>query len=217
MSRAMLIGIIIVLASFIGFVALENLGVVDVPLINLLADGSDEFDVDLDDEGGDEEGDEEYQADEEAIETTPSRRPSARRRAKRPSKKKPDAKAPAPVKPAKKKPRITLPSAGEINAPKLPSEVSLDDIAKAIARSSDYMKRCLKDSRSKGEKLEGRLLIHMTVDSWGKVTEMHLKSPKFDRTVLGRCVLRRVKGIRLPSFTGDPISVVYPVMVEAGD
>ncbi len=204
MSRAWPIALIVVAVVVIGVFTADTLGIIRVPS---LASSSGEADT--------EDELEEEPLDGEATDERRRVRRTSKKRKTKPAEppKKVDKPPPPPPKPAKKGPRFSMPTPSSITTSKLPAEVNLDAIHAAIGRQAPAFKRCLQDATKEGADLPGRVLVSMTASPYGKITENHIKDRAVERSALGRCVLRKSGSIRLPSFSGDPITVAFPLTV----
>ncbi len=207
MARGILFAVIVVALLVIGIFVADLAGVISVPSLRpgpapvAITDGTaaaDAADAALEVE----------EEEEEDGESRPRRRPHKR--------------AKAVEKPKVKevpKPRrrttfvITMSGAGAITTSRLPAELSLDAIHTNIVSHRADVDRCLAAAIERGEKNTGRMLVQMTLDPWGKVAENHIKSDQFNRSSLGRCVLNTMKGWRFPGFSGNPITVAFPLNV----
>jgi len=202
MNRVWPIALIVVAVVVIGVFAADTLGIIRVPS---LVSGSEE-EVAIDDE----EIEEDLGVEEE---------PDRPRRPRRKPKKKPKPVEPPkkvdkpPPKPVKKGPRLTMPSLSTITTSKLPPEINRDTIHTSIAAQAQAFQRCLKEAIKGGDDLPNRVLVSMTASTHGKITENHIKDRTVERSMLGRCVLRKSGSIRLPMFSGDPITIAFPLTV----
>jgi hypothetical protein len=205
MSRTWPIALIVIAVVVIGVFAADTLGIIRVP--TLLGYG-DEQQV----SGDPAVEPEEPETVEPEPEPEPEPQPQPRPRRRRPRKPPPKKEAPAP-KPAPKRPRFVMPTPASITTSKLPPEVSRDSIHVAIHRQEDAFQRCLKQAIARKDKLPSRVLVSMTASPPGTVTENHIKDPAVERSLLGRCVLRRAGSVRVPVFSRDPITIAFPLTV----
>lgn len=206
MNRAWPIVLIVIAVVVIGVFAADTLGIIRVP--SLMSPESEEDELAATEENLDDE----YEDDVEEIDRP---RRSHRKLKKKKPKPAPPAKKkePPPPKPVKKGPRISMPTPSSITTSRLPPELNRDMIHAAISRQAPAFKRCLQDAINDGGDLPNRVLVSMTASPYGKITENHIKDRAVERSMLGRCVLRKSGSIRFMGFSGDPITISFPLMV----
>jgi hypothetical protein len=205
MNRVWPIALIIVAVVVIGVFAADTLGIIRVP--SLMSGSAVEEEVATDEEELEEPYEEEEGKDR-------PRRPRRKPKKKKPKPKpEPAKKEPPPPPPKKKGPRMTMPTPGSITTSRLPSELNRDLIHSSILRQASGFQRCLKDAIKEGGDLPNRVLVSMTASPYGKITENHIKDRSVERSFLGRCVLRKSGSIRVPSFSGDPVTIAFPLTV----
>jgi hypothetical protein len=205
MSRVWPIALIVIAVVVIGVFAADTLGIIRVPSI---LSGPTPEEVAAADEGEDIEED---LGDEEELDRPrrPRRKPKKKKAKPEPAKK---VEAPPP-KPVKKGPRLSMPSPSSITTSRLPDDLNRDTIHTAIARQVTAFQRCLKDAIKAGDDLPNRVLVSMTASTQGKITENHIKDRTVERSTIGRCVLRKSGSIRFPMFSGDPVTIAFPLMI----
>lgn len=110
---------------------------------------------------------------------------------------------------------IKLNEPGNVEAATLPAGLSQEAIFGIISGNSRAMGLCLAESMRKGEKLSGKMEIELTIEATGRVSDASIMSGVQKSSVMATCTLRRVKGWRFPRFTGEPVTVVYPYILQA--
>jgi predicted Zn finger-like uncharacterized protein len=109
---------------------------------------------------------------------------------------------------------IKLSDPANLEVPNLPAGLTQAAVFEVISANSRAMSLCLAESVRKGEKLTGKMEIELTIEATGRVTEANISSSALRSTVMAACVLRRVKGWRFPRFAGEPVTVVYPYILQ---
>ncbi len=202
MARAFVIGIIVALAIATGIIALDRFGVIHLRQRPAVSDAEPVAEEAVAEEF------EEVTAD-DGTKVKRKRAPRSARVEKKAAEAKP-AKEPPPKK---REPRLALPGAGAINAVRLPPELPDHKVASVIAGQSQELSRCLGEALKRGDDVGGRILVQMTIDIYGRGSESHIKGGKHERSTFGRCLLNRLKGMRFPQFTGEPVTIVFPIDV----
>jgi hypothetical protein len=115
----------------------------------------------------------------------------------------------------KKENRIHLADPEKIQAPNLPDGLDKESIANVVGNNSSSMNLCLTESMRKGERLGGRMDIEVTIAPDGRVLDVNIASNQFRSTEMGRCTVRRIKSWKFPRFNGEPVTVVYPYILQS--
>ncbi|MBI3179082.1 MAG: AgmX/PglI C-terminal domain-containing protein, partial [Deltaproteobacteria bacterium] len=116
----------------------------------------------------------------------------------------------------KQESKVSLATADEIQAPNLPSGLTVEAIFKVISDNSRSMNLCLGEAMRKGEKLSGKMEIEMTIQPEGSVSEVSVSPARMANSLMGQCTMRRIKGWRFPRFNGEPVPVSYPYLLQMG-
>lgn len=98
----------------------------------------------------------------------------------------------------------------------LPDGLTRDAIQKVIAEKQSSMKLCLTEAFRKGEKLNGRMDVQITIEATGKVTEAAINTAKYKNSSMGQCTVKRVATWKFPRFNGDPVTVEFPYVLTLG-
>jgi hypothetical protein len=206
MGRAILLGVIVAVVIATVIIALDRFGVINLRGQPAVAVATAAPTEEIYEEDGEE-------VDEPALAGEP-RRPR-KHTAKRTKKEEPKPAEPAKEPPPRKKgTSYSLPSPGAINSPRLPAELPDHKVAAVISSQSQEYQRCLNDAVKKKEDLDGRMMVQMTINAWGKPEDLHVKPGKHERTSYARCMINRMKSLRFPSFEGEPITIVFPIDVD---
>ncbi len=83
-----------------------------------------------------------------------------------------------------------------------------------IAQNSRAIAHCVADAARRGERTTGKMEIEVEVDGRGRVRATRLLSEAYVGSILGACVLRRVKEWRFAA-TGQRATLLLPFVVEA--
>ncbi len=116
----------------------------------------------------------------------------------------------------KQESKVSLATADDIQAPNLPSGLTVEAIFKVISDNSRSMNLCLGEAMRKGEKLSGKMEIEMTILPEGSVGEVNVSPARMAGSTMGHCTARRIKGWRFPRFNGEPVPVSYPYLLQMG-
>lgn len=111
-------------------------------------------------------------------------------------------------------PRLKAPD--RIQTADLPDGLTRDAIQKVIAEKQSSMKLCLTEAFRKGEKLNGRMDVQITIEATGKVTEAAINTAKYKNSSMGQCTVKRVATWKFPRFNGDPVTVEFPYVLTLG-
>ncbi len=114
----------------------------------------------------------------------------------------------------KKEAALTLAPSEEAPAPNMPDGLSQEVIAKVIADNSSSMSLCVAEAARKGETLTGRMEMSLTVAADGRVIETRVETPRFAGSVVGACAGRRIRNWQFPRFNGEPVTVVFPYVLQ---
>ncbi|OGQ78862.1 MAG: hypothetical protein A2289_25900 [Deltaproteobacteria bacterium RIFOXYA12_FULL_58_15] len=117
---------------------------------------------------------------------------------------------------SKKEAKVSLVEPDQIQTPNLPSGLTREAIYKVITDGSGAMSLCIAEAARKGEMLQGRMEVSMTIAADGTVKEAAINTPKFSGSVVGKCTSRRIRNWKFPRFNGEAITVVYPYVLGGG-
>jgi hypothetical protein len=115
---------------------------------------------------------------------------------------------------SKRERTIDLAAPDRIEAPNLPDGLTQKAILKVITTNSGSMNLCMTESLRKGESLDGRMDLTLTIAADGSVVGVEIDPPKLRNTVMGGCAKKRIRNWRFPAFNGDPIDVTYPYLLQ---
>jgi hypothetical protein len=115
---------------------------------------------------------------------------------------------------SKRERTIDLAAPERIEAPNLPEGLTQKAILKVITTNSGSMNLCMTESLRKGESLDGRMDLTLTIAADGSVVGVEIDPPKLRNTVMGGCAKKRIRNWRFPAFNGDPIDVTYPYLLQ---
>ena len=98
----------------------------------------------------------------------------------------------------------------------LPDGLSQESIYKIIKEKNAAMSMCMNEALKRGEQLKGKMEIELTVQASGRVSQVGIITKKFRTTHMASCVSKRIKQWRFPRFRGEPVTVVYPYILQMG-
>lgn len=110
---------------------------------------------------------------------------------------------------------LTLASPDAIQTPNLPAGLTQEAIYKVVSDNNTSMKLCYAEAARKGEKLAGKMEVQMTIDATGDVSDAQINTPQFKSSTMGQCTVRRVKTWKFPRFNGQPVTVVFPYVLQS--
>jgi predicted Zn finger-like uncharacterized protein len=116
----------------------------------------------------------------------------------------------------KKERELRVVDADDIQAPNLPQGLTHDAIYKVINDNSRSMSLCYAEASRRGQRMNGKMEIQITINAAGQVADVSIETPRFQRTPMGFCAAKRVKNWRFPRFNGEPVTVVFPYVLSAG-
>lgn len=116
----------------------------------------------------------------------------------------------------KKSSNVKLASAQELQTPNLPEGLTQEAIFKVIQENVNSMKLCFAEAARKGEKLSGKMEVQLTIAATGAVTDAAINTAEFKSSTMGSCTVKRVKNWKFPRFNGDPVTVVFPYVLQLG-
>ena len=108
---------------------------------------------------------------------------------------------------------------GLVKADTAPSDISgsYDPalIAKEIRRYLGGIKACYESGLKRNPAITGKLVVHFTISSVGKVTSAKIEDDSLRDVEVADCVKSRVGGWRFPAPEGGPVEVSYPFIFQA--
>ncbi len=110
---------------------------------------------------------------------------------------------------------VKLASPDAIQTPNLPDGLTQEAIYKVVNDNNTSMKLCYAEAARKGEKLAGKMEVQMTIDATGEVSGADINTPQFKSSTMGQCTVRRVKTWKFPRFNGQPVTVVFPYVLQS--
>lgn len=113
----------------------------------------------------------------------------------------------------KQETELVLAEPDQIQTPNLPDGLTREAIYKVVTDNSRSMALCIAEASRKGEMIQGRMDISITIEATGNVIEAGIDTPRFRGSVVGRCAAKRIRGWKFPRFNGDPVTVVYPYIL----
>lgn len=116
----------------------------------------------------------------------------------------------------KKSSNVKLASANELQTPNLPAGLTQEAIFKVIQENVNSMKLCFAEAARKGEQLSGKMEVQMTIAATGSVTDAAINTAQFRQSTMGSCTVKRVKNWKFPRFNGEPVTVVFPYVLQLG-
>jgi hypothetical protein len=115
----------------------------------------------------------------------------------------------------KQEARVALPTTEQTPSPTLPDGLSQEAIAKVLADNSSSMSLCIAEAARKGEVLSGRMEVAITVGPDGAVEAATIESRRFAGSIVGACATRRIRAWKFPAFGGEPVTVIFPYVLES--
>lgn len=107
-----------------------------------------------------------------------------------------------------------LPSSGVERVEVDRSSFDAAAVERIIARRRPSIRICYERSLKSREHLRGKLIVRLRIAPSGKVARAWIPTRGFSRTVLGRCVVERMRGWVFPRFTGSAEQVEVPFVLE---
>jgi len=114
----------------------------------------------------------------------------------------------------KKSGSLKLADPSSIQAPNLPDGLTAEAIYEVIEKNGRSMQLCFSEAMRKGENLAGKMEIELTIAASGAVKKASIRSGKFRASVMGKCTVKRAKGWKFPRFNGEPVTVIYPYILQ---
>jgi len=102
----------------------------------------------------------------------------------------------------------------KIQTPNLPDGLTGEAIQKVIGDNAGSMRLCVAESARKGEVVDGRMDMQVTIGADGRVHEVKVMPVDMANSVIGRCAARRIRGWTFPKFNGEPVTVEYPYVLQ---
>jgi hypothetical protein len=102
----------------------------------------------------------------------------------------------------------------EIQTPNLPDGLTGEAIQKVIADNAGSMRLCVAESARKGETVDGRMDVQVTIAATGKVRRVKVGPARMAHSIIGKCAVRRIRGWVFPRFNGEPVTVEYPYVLQ---
>lgn len=115
----------------------------------------------------------------------------------------------------KQEANVKLAAPDSIQTPNLPAGLTQEAIYKVVNDNNTSMKLCYAEAARKGEKLAGKMEVQMTIDPSGDVSGADINTAEFKTSTMGQCTVRRVKTWKFPKFTGQPVTVVFPYVLQS--
>lgn len=115
----------------------------------------------------------------------------------------------------KQEANVKLAAPDSMQTPNLPAGLTQEAIYKVVNDNNTSMKLCYAEAARKGEKLAGKMEVQMTIDPSGDVSGADINTPEFKTSTMGQCTVRRVKTWKFPKFTGQPVTVVFPYVLQS--
>ena len=114
----------------------------------------------------------------------------------------------------KRETQVALEEPETIQTPNLPDGLTGEAIQKVIADNAGSMRLCVAESAKKGEVVDGRMDMRVTIGANGRVREVAVAPPVMASSVIGRCAVRRIRNWTFPRFNGEPVTVEYPYVLQ---
>ncbi len=112
-------------------------------------------------------------------------------------------------------PEVALPSSGQADLPPVDApRLSEGALEKVIAARKPSVKICYQQSIKAREDLRGKLEILVVVEKTGKVSKAVVQTSTFKGSKLGRCIVNKIRGWAFPRFSGEPVEVLVPFVLE---
>ena len=92
------------------------------------------------------------------------------------------------------------------------SKLSRSQIQGVVRKNGGKIKSC--NQRQPEPKLTGTVKVSFTIQPNGRVKGASIKTPKFAKAAVGRCVLSAVSSFRFPSHSGAPMKINYPFILR---
>jgi hypothetical protein len=93
-------------------------------------------------------------------------------------------------------------------ASNLPKQLNMNQIRRSMSKVKGLVQSCYDKHQ-----VEGRANVKLTITPKGKPTNVRVKG-KFFGTDTGACVARAVKRARFPKFSGAPMAISYPFLLQ---
>ena len=106
--------------------------------------------------------------------------------------------------------------ASDIQTPNLPEGLTQEAIFKVIAENKGSMSLCMAEAMKKGEALQGRMEVELTIGAAGKVSDAAIGTARFRTSTIGQCTVRTARRWRFPRFNGEPVTVIFPYVLSSG-
>ncbi|MCK5688685.1 zinc-ribbon domain-containing protein [Myxococcota bacterium] len=114
----------------------------------------------------------------------------------------------------KKEKKVNLAAPDRIEAPNLPEGLTADAILEVVTKNNKSMMLCTAEASRKGERLDGRMEIQITIDATGSVQKASIQSRQFSNSAMRKCTLKRIRNWKFPRFNGEPVTVSYPYILQ---
>jgi hypothetical protein len=108
-----------------------------------------------------------------------------------------------------------MPLEATVEAPAAALEgLSSDEISATMAQNQGSLYKCYTLSLQKNSSYKGNVSISFTIDNNGKVSFAEITSSEIDDTDFKACLIEIVKRVEFKTFTGTPISTMFPILFE---
>ncbi len=115
----------------------------------------------------------------------------------------------------KQETNVKLAAPDSMQTPNLPDGLTQEAIYKVVNDNNTSMKLCYAEAARKGEKLAGKMEVQLTIDPSGDVTGADINTAQFKTSAMGQCTVRRVKTWKFPKYNGQPVTVVFPYVLQS--
>ncbi|MBM4318817.1 MAG: AgmX/PglI C-terminal domain-containing protein [Deltaproteobacteria bacterium] len=123
--------------------------------------------------------------------------------------------APAPAAAAPPRPApAPAPAPAAAAAPAAGQQKSLEreDIAAVVRANKGKVQSCYE--RQAEPKLSGTLMVSFVIQRSGQVSSAAIRTPTFEGTPVGQCVLSAVRSFVFPAHTDPPVKINYPFILR---
>jgi len=121
------------------------------------------------------------------------------------------AKKPAPPRPAPAPVAAPAPTPAAAPAP-ASRPLSREDIAEVVRTNKGKVQACYE--RQPEPRLSGTLMVSFVIQRNGQVTSPAVRTPQFEGTPVGQCVLSAVRTFQFPEHTDPPVKINYPFILR---
>ncbi|MBF94039.1 MAG: hypothetical protein CMH58_02630 [Myxococcales bacterium] len=91
------------------------------------------------------------------------------------------------------------------------SELGAEDISRVFKRGIKALNNCASRAMTRQEALHGELKLEFTVQPTGRVSSVSVLTPVYEGLPVTKCITKRAKRWRFPTFPGDPAVFVIPL------